>query len=170
MVQPCPLYLKCVGLLQQYILLNAQHLQTVFWRIFNVSMDCSMNRCFNWTKCLDTDDLKVYVYPLKSVISPIYEKILRVIRESTLVSEDPERACLFVLPIDTIDRDALSNNNVKNVDQRISELPQNVWSNGTNHLIFNLYFGTYPYYLYVLNFNPGKAILAWASANVQVII
>lgn len=67
-----------------------------------------MSRCFNYTKCL-RKPLKVYVYPTQTdvIISPVYEKILRVIRESIHYTEDPAEACIFVLSLDTTDRDRI---------------------------------------------------------------
>lgn len=78
----------------------------IFFRQFQAIDDCSMTECFNWTKCLAFDQLKIYIYPLKSnFISPIYEKILKILKESYLFTDDPNAACLFFLSIDTIDRD-----------------------------------------------------------------
>jgi len=58
---------------------------------------------------------------------------------------------------------------VKDVNSQIAELPREVWNNGTNHIIFNLYFGTYPHYSSRdLGFDTGKAMIAWASPDLQV--
>ncbi|KAH7670033.1 exostosin-1, partial [Aphelenchoides avenae] len=76
-------------------------------------------------------------------------------------------ACLFLLSLDTIDRDQISDNYVKNLNVRVASLPRDLWNGGRNHLIFNLYFGTYPDYSHDLGFDYGQAMVAWASAGVQ---
>lgn len=134
--------------------------------------ECTMETCFDFTKCYD--DFLVYVYPSEPVnslgslppVSANYQKILTAIVESRYYTTDPEKACLFVLAIDTLDRDSLSEDLVRNVPQRLQRLPY--WNNGKNHIIFNLYSGTWPSYLELgLGFDPGQAILAKASMSTQ---
>ncbi|XP_037100418.1 exostosin-1 isoform X3 [Syngnathus acus] len=84
--------------------------------------------------------------------------------ESRFHTEDPVKACLFVLAVDTLDRDRLSPQFVQNARTRIQSLP--TWNDGRNHLIFNLYSGTWPDYTEDLGFEVGQAMLAKASANV----
>jgi glucuronyl/N-acetylglucosaminyl transferase EXT1 len=106
---------------------------------------CTMETCFDFTKCYDS--FLVYVYPPEPVnslgamppVSANYQKILTAISESRYYTADPEKACLFVLAIDTLDRDSLSEDLVRNVPQRLQRLPH--WNNGRNHVIFNLYSG-----------------------------
>lgn len=138
----------------------------------NYKTTCSMETCFDYTKCYD--NFLVYVYPpepLNSLgqapsISPNYQKILTAIMESRYYTSDPDKACLFVLGIDTLDRDSLSEDLVRNVPQRLQRLPY--WNNGKNHVIFNLYSGTWPDYAELgLGFDPGQAILAKASVSIQ---
>uniref|UniRef100_A0A182FLZ2 Exostosin GT47 domain-containing protein n=3 Tax=Anopheles albimanus TaxID=7167 RepID=A0A182FLZ2_ANOAL len=134
---------------------------------------CRMETCFDFSKCGDKNFL-VYVYPpepLNSLgapppISQNYQKIISAIQESRYYTTDPERACLFVLGIDTLDRDALSEDFVRNVPSRLQRLPY--WNNGRNHIIFNLYSGTWPdYNENGLGFDTGQAILAKASMSIQ---
>lgn len=106
---------------------------------------CSMETCFDFTKCYD--NFLVYVYPPEPhnslgatpPVSANYQKILTAITESRYHTADAEKACLFVLAIDTLDRDSLSDDLVRNVPQRLQRLPH--WNNGKNHIIFNLYSG-----------------------------
>ncbi|XP_046809443.1 exostosin-1 [Lucilia cuprina] len=133
---------------------------------------CRMETCFDFSKCYN--EFLIYVYPpepLNSLgaappISPNYQKIITAIQESRYYTPDPERACLFVLGIDTLDRDSLSEDYVRNVPSRLARLPH--WNNGRNHVIFNLYSGTWPDYVeHSLGFDTGDAILAKASMSVQ---
>uniref|UniRef100_A0A8B9RVU5 Exostosin-like 1 n=1 Tax=Accipiter nisus TaxID=211598 RepID=A0A8B9RVU5_9AVES len=69
--------------------------------------------------------------------------------------------CFDFSSIDTLDRDHLSGQYVRNVDEKIRGFP--LWNGGRNHLIFNLYSGTWPNYTEDLGFDIGQAILAKAS-------
>jgi hypothetical protein len=114
----------CVALLALYVFINRRKEENVnelgLRPYFDVEFirslrkghspvnECSMSKCFNFTKCLWRPQ-KVYVYPQLTdvIISPVYEKILRAIRESAYYTEDPVEACLFVLSLDTTDRDRI---------------------------------------------------------------
>lgn len=138
---------------------------------------CRMETCFDYSKCNDVNQqFLVYVYPPDTInslsnpppISLNYQKILSAITESRYYTSDPERACLFVLGIDTLDRDSLSEDYVRNVPSRLQRLAH--WNNGRNHVIFNLYSGTWPDYAEnSLGFDTGEAILAKASMSVRQI-
>lgn len=129
------------------------------------STRCTMETCFDRTKCLN--DFKVYVYPIQTgeKISPLFGKVLKVLRESRFYTDDPKKACLFIPSVDTLDRDNLSEDYVHELPAKISSLPH--WNGGTNHLIFNLFSGTWPDYSEDLLFNTGKAILAKASMSMD---
>lgn len=143
----------------------------------NGQRPCRMDTCFDYTKCYEANQqLLVYVYPIDTVntmantppTSLNYQKILSAITESRYYTPDPERACLFVLGIDTLDRDSLSEDYVRNMPSRLQRLPH--WNNGRNHVIFNLYSGTWPDYAEnSLGFDTGEAILAKASMSVRQI-
>jgi glucuronyl/N-acetylglucosaminyl transferase EXT1 len=122
-----------------------------------------METCFNLTRCQRKKFL-VYVYPVDEHVPPSesYNKILNTLRESNYYTSDPGEACLFVLSLDTLDRDHLSTFDfVRNMQSRFAKLEH--WNGGLNHVIFNLYSGTYPDYTEELKFDAGKAILAKAS-------
>lgn len=128
----------------------------------SATQPCRMDTCFDFSKC--GSDPKIFVYPSDGTVSASYRKVLSVIRESRYVTRDPNEACLFVPAIDTLDADPLSSEHVSDVASRLSRLPY--WRNGRNHLIFNLYAGTWPDYAEdSLGFDPGEAILARASAS-----
>ncbi|MBN3279694.1 EXT1B protein, partial [Polyodon spathula] len=127
---------------------------------------CRMDTCFDFSLC-QRSGFKVYIYPLQKgeKISESYQKILTTIEESRLYTSDPRQACMFVLSIDTLDRDQLSVQYVHSMKAKIQSLPQ--WNNGRNHLIFNLYSGTWPDYTEDLGFDIGQAILAKASIGID---
>lgn len=127
--------------------------------------ECTMETCFDRTKCLN--DFKVYVYPIQpgEKISPLFGKVLKVLRESRFYTDDPSKACLFIPSVDTLDRDNLSEDYVHQLPTKIAALPH--WNGGINHVIFNLFSGTWPDYSEDLLFNTGKAILAKASMSME---
>ena len=65
-----------------------------------------------------------------------------------------------------ISRDVLSKERyVKYLQTKLRTLPG--WNNGRNHLVFNLYSGTWPDYSEDLGFDLGQAILAKASISFE---
>ncbi|CAJ0958750.1 unnamed protein product, partial [Mesorhabditis belari] len=129
---------------------------------------CTFAKCFNFDRCQQNH--KVYVYPTDPELrtSIVYSNILKAIRESPYYTSKPEEACLFVLSFDTIDRDRTSRNFFPNLQTYLDNLPKDLWNNGENHIIYNLYHGTWPNYSETdIGFNPGKAIMARASASEQ---
>ncbi|XP_071623671.1 exostosin-like 1 isoform X3 [Heliangelus exortis] len=123
---------------------------------------CRMETCFDFSRC-EKNGFKVFTYPREwdQPLSESYSKILSSIERSRYYTPKPEEACLFILSIDTLDRDHLSGQYVRNVDEKIRSFP--LWNGGRNHLIFNLYSGTWPNYTEDLGFDIGQAILAKAS-------
>ncbi|XP_023327581.1 exostosin-1b [Eurytemora carolleeae] len=108
---------------------------------------CRMETCFNFTRCSQSF------------------KVRFIFKESSFYTAEADEACLFVLSLDTLDRDPLSQDFIRNMQFRVEALPY--WNGGENHLIFNLYSGTWPHYTEDLGFNIGKAILAKASIAVE---
>ncbi|XP_029475083.1 exostosin-like 1 [Rhinatrema bivittatum] len=123
---------------------------------------CRMESCFDFSRC-EKQGFRVYVYPPEGgdPVSESYLKIIASIEESTYYTPNPEEACLFVLNIDTLDRDHLSFQYVHSINEKIQRFP--LWNDGRNHVIFNLYSGTWPNYTEDLGFDIGQAILAKAS-------
>ncbi|XP_071494931.1 exostosin-1-like [Diadema antillarum] len=125
---------------------------------------CRMETCFDFSRC--KDGFKVYIYPInQQKPSQLYSDMLASIRESRYYTANADEACVFVPSLDTLDRDKLSSTYVKNIAGSISQLSH--WNNGRNHLIFNLYSGTWPDYSEDLGFDIGEAILAKASFSQQ---
>ncbi|KAJ8415738.1 hypothetical protein AAFF_G00402950 [Aldrovandia affinis] len=127
---------------------------------------CRMDSCFDFTVC-KMNGFKVYAYPQQKgeKISESYQNILSAIEGSRFYTSDPGQACLFVLGLDTLDRDQLSPQYVHSLKTKIQNL--HLWNNGRNHLIFNLYSGTWPDYTEDLGFDIGQAMLAKASISTE---
>uniref|UniRef100_A0A8C5KLD7 Exostosin-1 n=1 Tax=Jaculus jaculus TaxID=51337 RepID=A0A8C5KLD7_JACJA len=127
---------------------------------------CRMESCFDFTLC-KKNAFKVYVYPQQKgeKIAESYQNILAAIEGSRFYTSDPSQACLFVLSLDTLDRDQLSPQYVHNLRSKVQSL--HLWNNGRNHLIFNLYSSTWPDYTKDMGFDIGQAMLAKASISTE---
>ncbi|NXF21826.1 EXT1C protein, partial [Rhodinocichla rosea] len=134
------------------------------WLSVYRSSRCRMETCFDLSRC-ERNGFKVFTYPQErgQPVSETYSKILSSIERSRYHTARPEEACLFILGIDTLDRDRLSGHYVRDLEEKIRSSP--LWNGGRNHLIFNLYSGTWPSYGGELGFDPGHAILARASSD-----
>jgi glucuronyl/N-acetylglucosaminyl transferase EXT1 len=73
------------------------------------SKHCRMETCFNFSRCAE-DRFRVYIYPYDESLVPSdsYAKILNAVTESAYFTAEAEESCLFVLSLDTLDRDVLS--------------------------------------------------------------
>ncbi|XP_018334859.1 exostosin-2, partial [Agrilus planipennis] len=157
--------------------MNIKNLPLVQIRNHRVShtlnSSCSHWDCFNIYRCGRTghDRIAVYIYPLKKYVDannvPLTETISRefyMILESILKSKyytaNPYEACLFVPSLDMLNQERLQLNLTSSV---LSSLPY--WSNGQNHLIFNMLSGSAPFYSSMLEANIGEALIAGADFN-----
>jgi len=126
---------------------------------------CRMSTCFDLSQC--RHGFTVHIHPGPEVVQTAsyeYSSILRALRASRYYTDDPERACIFVLGIDTLDRDRLSTEYVANIRSKIDALRW--WRGGVNHVVFNLYSGTWPdYNENGLGFDVGRSMLAKASSS-----
>ena len=129
------------------------------------SRQCDMGSCFDYSRC--ENGFKVYVYPQveDTKVSPVYQKIIKAIQNSGYYTAVPEEACILIPSLDTLDRDKLSKDYVYNLPKKLLELPY--WNYGTNHLLFNLYSGTWPDYVENVDFDTENAILAKASLSIN---
>jgi glucuronyl/N-acetylglucosaminyl transferase EXT1 len=132
---------------------------------------CTMSACFDLSKC-DDKKFRVFVYnqteeaALKELpMSVIYSNILSIIRRDARLTNNPSEACIFILSIDTLDRDKLSSNFVRDLNAIVKNLTH--WNNGENHVIFNMYSGSWPSYIENLEFDIGKAVLAKTSFSTK---
>ncbi|XP_065191203.1 exostosin-1a-like [Sycon ciliatum] len=128
---------------------------------------CSMRDCFDFSRCHGRP-FRVYVYPNSAdpagkKQSAVFAQILEIIRTSRFYTSRPEEACIFIPSLDTIDRDKRSDNFVQSVSQLLNALP--LWNGGKNHVLFNLFSGTWPDYQESLGFDTGHAMLAKASIH-----
>lgn len=138
---------------------------------FEFAKNCRLSNCFDFSKCKPGEVLKIHIYPDPNelinsgqlYISSTYRKILNIIKQSKYYEPDPKKACIYVTSFDTLDRDPLSIDYQKNLPRFIPV------DNGQNHIIFNLYSGTWPAYneMDFSNFNPGLAMLIKASIKYQ---
>ncbi|KAL4096710.1 hypothetical protein QTP88_021613 [Uroleucon formosanum] len=134
--------------------------------------NCRMETCFDSSRC--ENNFRVFVYPLSeletsglmtSTRSVLYQKMLDIIVESRYYTDEYTKACVFVIAIDTLDRDPLSPDYLRNIPMKMQRLRH--WNGGRNHVIFNLYSGSWPDYNEDdLGFHTGDAILAKASMSV----
>ncbi len=126
---------------------------------------CTMGACFDVSRC---GTFRVFVYPEvkgeHSGHSPLYQKILSIIRNSRYYTSDPTEACLFIPSYDTLDRDTHSKDYLDTLPS-LASLEH--WNGGRNHLIFNQYAGTWPDYNDQVDFDTGQAIVAKASFNMS---
>jgi glucuronyl/N-acetylglucosaminyl transferase EXT1 len=126
---------------------------------------CSMKTCFDFAKCNSSRPFKIHIMTQNdhTLNSAIYKRILNLTKNSKYYTDKQEDACVNLLSVDTLDRDRLSTNYVKNFSSIVGSSNE-TWRNGQNHLIFNLYAGTWPNYTTnELGFNKSKSILAQAS-------
>ncbi|KAK4313111.1 hypothetical protein Pmani_015536 [Petrolisthes manimaculis] len=129
--------------------------------------DCHYYNCFNVYRCgrSGNQHLSVYVYPLKRYVdeerveikpmSREFYEILDTILNSEYYTRDPQDACIFVPPIDTLNE---SNLRKDKIAQALATLPY--WGQGENHLLFNLLPGTAPLFDTELGVARGKAVVA----------
>ena len=129
-------------------------------------LKCRMETCFDYSKC-SLERFKIFIYAQPSlIVSSNYRKIINILSNSEYTTANPQKACLFISSIDTLDRDKLSVNYVKNLKKIIPKLEY--WNRtGTNHVIFNLYSGSWPNYAENLEFDPMHAVLVKASFSIN---
>lgn len=131
---------------------------------------CTHHSCLDIYRCGHDDRLKVYIYPPSRYVDsegiPIsaqpskeYYQILEAIYKSRFYEADPNKACILVPSIDTLNQNRFR---PQETSQVLSLLPY--WNgDGENHLIFNMVPGSAPDFSSVVELALGKAILAGAG-------
>ncbi|KAL9877122.1 exostosin glycosyltransferase sotv isoform 1-T4 [Glossina fuscipes fuscipes] len=126
--------------------------------------NCTIWTCVNIYRC-GQDRIKVFVYPLQEYVDANsgeraahltneFYQILNAIVKSPYYTPNPNKACLFVPSIDL-----LNQNNIRAalVNKALGSLEY--WSDGQNHLLFNMLPGTHPSYNRVIDVNTDQAII-----------
>lgn len=135
---------------------------------------CRMATCFDFSNCPADKPLKVNIAKSRTLTkfgkqlggesNFIHEKILNIIRNSRFYEPQASKACLYVLEDDTLDRDPLSPSFHPELTKMFG--PENRY--GMNHLVFNLYSGSWPEYRVddFAGLQMGAAIIAKASNSI----
>ncbi|CAL4177160.1 unnamed protein product, partial [Meganyctiphanes norvegica] len=129
--------------------------------------DCHYWSCFNVYTCGRALNqlLSIYVYPLTRYVdeegveikpmSQEFYDILHTIINSEYYTPNPDEACIFVPPIDTLNENNLRK---QEISQALASLPH--WKDGENHLLFNMLPGTPPDFSTSLGVDRGSALIA----------
>lgn len=120
---------------------------------------CTLSHCFNLSRC--SSDFKIYVYNTTNSVSDIYASFLTILKSLEYSTSNPNEACVFVSPVDALIQDKIKKEYVANVTRYLSQLEH--WNHGRNHLIFNMFSGTWPDYSEYLDFDYENAILVRSS-------
>ncbi|XP_065224418.1 exostosin-2 [Planococcus citri] len=130
---------------------------------------CNLYNCFDIYKCGKNGEqqIHIYVYPLKQYLNsegrPIIHRLSREfysivesVSRSKYYTSDPNQACVFLPPFDTLAQD---NFLVRETSQALNHsLPY--WNNGENHIIFNMLPDKHSS---VVELGTGKAMIAGAG-------
>ena len=109
--------------------------------------DCDMDSCINYFICNNKKEYFIYFYSEKDsrqsekshILSDIWknDQHLDDLREKTYFTEDPTKACFFVILFDLTDLQEITSQNSHDVEAAIYALPH--WNNtGTNNVILFL--------------------------------
>lgn len=133
---------------------NGSEFGTSSTRNYATGPECDRFKCFSSLSCelTITRQLTYYIYPAmnisdenlelvydtRAMISEEYWTILDSIMSSSRYTLDPEKACLFIPPIDIT---TLSHLNISNLQKLFSKLPH--WNSvdgmpGTNHMVISI--------------------------------
>ncbi|ELU10993.1 hypothetical protein CAPTEDRAFT_157657 [Capitella teleta] len=129
---------------------------------------CTFHSCFDVYHCGYNDDsrISIYIYPVTKYLdesgvpltlgfSQEFSELLQTVADSVYYTSEPDRACLFLPPLDLLNQNNLR---LKESAQILTSLQS--WNHGTNHLLFNMLPGNMPDFNTALDVHRGKAVLA----------
>jgi hypothetical protein len=139
-----------------------------------------MSQCLNYSRCNSSSTFRFYLYEDTTRVNrtEYFESIWSTLKSHPKRTLDPNSACLFFPNIDgtylflsffllhsfvnlsfsvVTDLDPLSagmvEKNLSRIFWQLHELP--FWNGGTNHVLWNLYTGTFPDYAYLSGLDIG---------------
>ena len=137
-------------------------------KLIQTDLNCKMYSCFDVYKCgaVESNHISVYLYPLTEFvdtnadpisppISKEFYELYVAVASSKFFVDNPNRACLFIPPIDLLNQIGL---NVEGIGRALVTLPH--WNHGSNNLLFNMLPGTSPDYSTTLDVACDKAVIA----------
>lgn len=125
---------------------------------------CTIKICFNISNC-QFSNFNIFVYDNPIVYqTKLFKNIIQILSNLSFSTHLFYNACLNIPSIDTIDRDILSRTYVKNIDKLLNKIQ--FTNHVKNHLFFNFYSGTWPYYSDD-NFLQSFSFFAKSSFNQQ---
>ncbi|XP_052763160.1 exostosin-like 3 isoform X2 [Mya arenaria] len=131
----------------------------------SLSEDCTMNTCFDYSRCSLLSGFPVYVYEIENNFknNNLEEFIKTSVfhafdgSSSIYLTTSPDRACVFV----AILGETFSKENSETVQSRINALQH--WNgDGTNHVLVNLAKSTFSFDIFY-GVNTGRAIIVQSS-------
>lgn len=133
--------------------------------------ECRMSTCFDISRCINQKPIKIFIKePTNNQVGSgenniKHQNMIKILQRSKYYVSDPNEACIFIPGEDTLDRDPLSPSFVSNLNNLFG--PKD--NLGMNHLVFNLYSGSWPDYAEddFADISMNAAIIAKASASLN---
>ena len=163
---------------EDVVTVNRLHLNTAhslpktiiedIYKLDQADLRCKIYSCFDVYRCgnMASNQITVYLYPLSDFVDPTTEQLsapisrefyelYATIASSPYYVDKPEKACLFVPPVDLLSQGGID---IKGIGRVLASLPY--WNHGINNLLFNMLPGKPPEYSTTLDVSYGKALIA----------